>query len=124
MREQILMVLSINLRGIIAQRLIPRKDDTGRVAAFEVLLPTPAIKEAIFKGELERIKELMRRGGETGMVVFDQALFELFDEGLISYEQAIRNADSKNELRLRIRMESRFASEVAGSSNHLELMDP
>ena len=123
MREQILMVLSINLRGIIAQRLIPKKDNEGRVAAFEVLLPTPAIKEAIFKGELERIKELMRRGEETGMCTFDQSVFELFDAGAIGFEQAIRNADSKNELRLRIRMESRFAAEVGGGGNHLELMD-
>ncbi len=124
MREQILMMLSINLRGIIAQRLIPKKDDTGRVAAFEVLLPTPAIKEAIFKGELERIKELMRRGGETGMSVFDQSLFELFEQGSINYEQAIRNADSKNELRMRMRMESRFAAEISSGDNHLELMAP
>ena len=109
-REQLLMDLSLNLKGIISQRLL-RKEGGGRVAAVEVLLNSPLVADLIFKGEVGKIKDVMTRSREQGMQTFDMALFELFEEGKISYEEAMRNADSKNELRLRIKLESKRASQ-------------
>lgn len=108
-REQLLMDLSLNLKSIISQRLL-RREDGGRVAAVEVLLNSPLISDLIFKGEVGKIKEVMTRSGEQGMQTFDMALFALFEAGKISYEEAMRNADSKNELRLRIKLESQRAA--------------
>lgn len=108
-REQVLMDLSLNLRAIISQRLI-RREKEGRVPAVEILLNSPLISDLIFKGEVAGIKEVMARSTEQGMVTFDQALFDLFEAGTISYEEAIRNADSQNELRLRIKLESKRAA--------------
>lgn len=108
-REQLLMDLSLNLKSIISQRLL-RREDGGRVAAVEVLLNSPLISDLIFKGEVGKIKEVMTRSGEQGMQTFDMALFALFEAGQISYEEAMRNADSKNELRLRIKLESQRAA--------------
>jgi twitching motility protein PilU len=108
-REQLLMDLSLNLKSIISQRLL-RREDGGRVAAVEVLLNSPLVSDLIFKGEVGKIKEVMTRSGEQGMQTFDMALFALFEEGKISYEEAMRNADSKNELRLRIKLESQRAA--------------
>jgi len=105
-REQVLMDLSLNLRAIISQRLI-RKEGGGRVPAVEIMLNSPLIADLIFKGEVASIKEVMGRSNEQGMVTFDQYLFGLFEEGLIGYDEAIRNADSQNELRLKIKLESR-----------------
>lgn len=105
-REQVLMDLSLNLRAIISQRLI-RKETGGRVPAVEIMLNSPLIADLIFKGEVAGIKEVMGRSNEQGMVTFDQYLFGLFDQGLIGYDEAIRNADSQNELRLKIKLESR-----------------
>ena len=107
-REQLLMDLSLNTKAIISQRLI-RKDGGGRVAAMEILINSPLIADLIFKGEVHEIKEVMARSNEQGMVTFDQYLFKLFEEGLINYEESIRNADSQNELRLRIKLESKRA---------------
>lgn len=107
-REQLLMDLSLNTKAIISQRLI-RKEGGGRVAAMEVLINSPLIADLIFKGEVHQIKEVMGRSNEQGMITFDQFLFNLFEEGLIGYEEAIRNADSQNELRLRIKLESKRA---------------
>ena len=105
-REQVLMDLSLNLRAIISQRLI-RKEGGGRVPAVEIMLNSPLIADLIFKGEVAGIKEVMARSNEQGMVTFDQYLFGLFEQGLIGYDEAIRNADSQNELRLKIKLESR-----------------
>ncbi|MBA3486985.1 MAG: PilT/PilU family type 4a pilus ATPase [Lysobacter sp.] len=105
-RTQLLMDLSANLRAIISQRLIRTEDGKGRVAAIEILLNTPTIAEKIFKGEFNELKGIMTRSRELGMRTFDWALFELYNEGRISYEEAIRNADSANELRLNIKLKS------------------
>jgi twitching motility protein PilU len=106
-REQLLMDLSLNIRAMISQRLIPRETGTGRIAAMEIMLNSPLIQDLIFKGEVAQIKEVMSRSNRLGMKTFDQALFELYETGFISYEDALRNADSKNELRLRIKLESK-----------------
>lgn len=104
-RSQLLMDLSLNLRALVAQRLIPAKSGNGRVAAIEVLLNSPLIADLIFKGSVHEIKEIMKKSGEMGMQTFDTALFELYEAGKISYEDALRNADSMNELRLQIKLD-------------------
>jgi len=106
-REQLLMDLSLNIRALISQRLIPRESGTGRVVAMEIMLASPLISDLIFKGEVAKIKEVMARSNRLGMKTFDQALFDLYEAGLVSYEDALRNADSKNELRLRVKLESK-----------------
>ena len=106
-RAQLLMDLSLNLKGIVSQRLIPRADGEGRVPAVEVMLNTPLMSDLIFKGNVHEIKELMAKSNELGMHTFDQALFDLYEAGLITYEDALRNADSLNDLRLRIKLESK-----------------
>lgn len=105
-RTQLLMDLSANLRAIVSQRLIRTEDGKGRVAAIEILLNTPTVSEKIFKGEFHELKGVMNKSRELGMRTFDWALFELYNEGRISYEEAIRNADSANELRLNIKLKS------------------
>jgi twitching motility protein PilU len=109
-REQLLMDLSLNLRAVISQRLV-RREGTGRVPAMEIMLNTPLIADLIFKGEVVGIKEVMGRSNEQGMITFDQYLFDLFERGTINYEEAIRNADSQNELRLKVKLESVRARE-------------
>ena len=106
-REQLLMDLSLNIRAFVSQRLVPRAGGGGRIAAAEIMLNSPLIQELIFKGEVVKIRDVMARSNRLGMKTFDQALFELYEAGLISYEDALRNADSKNELRLRVKLESR-----------------
>ena len=108
-RAQLLMDLSLNLRGLVSQRLIPLKDSKGRAAAVEILLNSPLISDLIFKGEVHEIKEIMKKSRELGMQTFDQALFDLYEEGRISYEDALRNADSVNDLRLMIKLHSKEA---------------
>jgi len=105
-RNQLLMDLSANLRAIVSQRLVRMQDGEGRKAAIEILLNTPTIAERIFKGEFHELKTIMSRSRELGMRTFDWALFELYNENCISYEEAIRNADSANELRLNIKLRS------------------
>ena len=107
-REQLLMDLSLNLRSIISQRLV-RKVGGGRAAAMEILINSPLISDLIFKGEVHAIKEVMARSNEQGMVTFDQFLYQLFEDGVINIEEALRNADSQNELRLRVKLESKRA---------------
>jgi twitching motility protein PilU len=107
-REQLLMDLSLNLKAIIAQRLV-RKEGGGRCAAIEILINSPLIADLIFKGEVHEMKAVMGRSNEQGMITFDQCLFNLFEQGLINYEEAIRNADSQNELRLNIKLNSKRA---------------
>ncbi|GAC1630323.1 MAG: PilT/PilU family type 4a pilus ATPase [Nevskia sp.] len=109
-REQLLLDLSLNLRAIISQRLI-RREGGGRVPAVEIMLNSPLVADLISKGEVVGIKEVMSRSGEQGMVTFDQYLFELFERGVISYDEAVRNADSQNELRLKVKLESTRARE-------------
>jgi twitching motility protein PilU len=123
-RQQLLMDLSLNTKSFISQRLIPREGGIGRVAAMEILLNTPLIQDLIFKGEVGQIKEIMSKSTRLGMQTFDQALFSLYEEAAISYEEAMRNADSKNELRLRIKLESKRDSSIADQqSESLRIMD-
>jgi twitching motility protein PilU len=105
-RAQLLMDLSANLRAIVSQRLVRRQDDKGRAAAIEILLNTPTIAERILNGDLTELKGIMTKSRELGMRTFDWALFELYNEGLISFDEALRNADSANELRLNIKLKS------------------
>src|SRR5688572_3282174 len=109
-REQLLMDLSLNIKAIISQRLV-RKEGGGRVAAMEILLNSPLISDLIFKGEVHGIKEVMKQSNEQGMITFDQFLFNLFEGGHISYDEAIRNADSQNEVRLDIKLKSKRAKQ-------------
>ena len=105
-RNQLLMDLSSNMKGIISQRLVRTQDGKGRRAAIEILLNTPLIADNILKGQFHALKEIMSKSRELGMQTFDQALFELYNEGAISYDEALRNADSVNELRLQIKLKS------------------
>ena len=117
-RQQLLMDLSLNAKAVISQRLIPREDGIGRIAAMEILLNTPLIADLIFKGDIGQIKQIMSKSTRLGMQTFDQSLFYLYEDGIISYEEAMRNADSKNELRLRVKLESKRDSAIA--SQHAE----
>ena len=108
-RQQLLMDLSANIRAIISQRLIKRKDSAGRVAAIEIMLNSPLIKDLILKGELDALKPIMKKSRELGMQTFDQALFDIYEKEQISYDDAMRYADSQNELRLRIKLEGKAA---------------
>jgi twitching motility protein PilU len=122
-RTQLLMDLSLNLRALVAQRLIPAKDGQGRVAAIEVLLNSPLIADLIFKGNVHEIKEIMKKSREMGMQTFDTALFELYEAGKISYEDALRNADSMNELRLQIKISGAEvkSTDFSSSIKHLSI---
>ena len=124
-RAQLLMDLSLNLRGLIAQRLIPNKDGNGRAAAIEIMLNSPLISDLIFKGDVHEIKEIMKKSGELGMQTFDMALFELYESGKISYEDALRNADSMNELRLQIKLNGNEAKQADLSTGiaHLAIQE-
>lgn len=108
-RAQLLMDLSLNLRALISQRLIPKQDGKGRAAAVEVMLNTPFIADLIFKGDVSEVKEVMKKSRNLGMQTFDQALFDLFEANIITYEDALRNADSVNDLRLQIKLGSQRA---------------
>jgi twitching motility protein PilU len=119
-RQQLLMDLSLNLRGLLSQRLIPFKDRKGRIPAVEILLNSPLIADLIFKGEVKEIKDVMKRSREQGMQTFDQALFDLHEQELISYEDALRNSDSVNDLRLHIKLNSRLFGGVAAIRRGIE----
>ena len=120
-RSQLLMDLSSNLRAIVSQRLVRTEDGNGRKAAIEILLNTPTIAEMIFKGQFQSIKEIMAKSRELGMCTFDQALFALYDAHHIGYEEAIRNADSANELRLQIKLKAERGQPKSGSSGEFSL---
>ncbi len=123
-RQQLLMDLSLNTKAFVSQRLIPREGGIGRVASMEILLNTPLIQDLIFKGEVGQIKEIMAKSTRLGMQTFDQSLFALYEEGTITYEEAMRNSDSKNELRLRIKLESKRDSSIADhQSESLRIME-
>ena len=123
-REQLLMDLSLNLKGMISQRLLPRENAKGRVAVIEIMLNSPLISDMIFKGEVGEIKEVMKRSRDIGMQTFDQALFDAFEEGTISYQDALRNADSQNDLRLQIKLHSQRAAttDLAAGTEHLAVL--
>ncbi len=115
-RNQLLMDLSANMRALISQRLVRTEDGKGRKAAIEILLNTPTIADKIFKGEFNEIKSIMEKSRELGMRTFDWSLFELYNDGFISYEEAIRNADSANELRLNIKLKSQRGEPASASA--------
>ena len=123
-RQQLLMDLSLNLKGVISQRLIPLKEGKGRAAAVEVLLNSPLISDLIFKGEVHEIKEVMKKSRELGMQTFDQALFDLYEEGRISYEDALRFADSTNEVRLQIKLHGKESKDrdMSKGIEHLDIV--
>jgi len=117
-------LLSLNLRAVISQRLIPLKEGKGRAAAIEILLNSPLVSDLIFKGEVHEIKEIMKKSRELGMQTFDQALFDLYEADRISYEDALRNADSVNDLRLQIKLHGKESKDrdVNSGLDHLEVM--
>ncbi len=123
-RQQLLMDLSLNLKAIISQRLIPKKGMKGRVAAIEILLNSPLMADLIFKGEVHEMKALISKSRELGMQTFDQALFDLFEADMITYEDGLRNADSVNDLRLKIKLESKNAKnrDLGSGLEHLEIV--
>ena len=122
-RQQLLMDLSLNLRAMISQRLLPKVGRKGRVPAVEVLLNSPLIADLIFKGEIPEIKDVMRRSRELGMQTFDQALFDLYEADQISYEDALRNADSVNDLRLQIKLNSKKGeADLLSGIQHLDIV--
>lgn len=123
-RAQLLMDLSLNLKGLISQRLLPRQEGRGRIAAVEIMLNTPLISDLIFKGEVTEIKEIMKKSRELGMQTFDQALFDLYENHLVTYEDALRNADSVNDLRLQIKLNSNRArtQDLSAGTEHLTIV--
>mgnify|MGYP001160504380 CR=1 FL=1 len=123
-RQQLLMDLSLNLKGVISQRLIPLKEGKGRAAAVEVLLNSPLISDLIFKGEIHGIKEIMKKSRELGMQTFDQALFDLYEQGRIGYEDALRFADSTNEVRLNIKLHGKESKDkdLTKGLEHLDIV--
>jgi len=123
-RAQLLMDLSLNLRALVSQRLMPRQEGRGRAAAVEIMLNTPLVSDLIFKGEVGEIKELMKRSRELGMQTFDQSLFDLYEANTITYEDALRNADSLNDLRLQIKLHSRRAHnpDLAAGTEHMKVV--
>jgi twitching motility protein PilU len=123
-RAQLLMDLSLNLRALVSQRLIPLKEGKGRAAAVEIMLNSPLISDLIFKGDVHEIKEIMKKSRELGMQTFDQALFDLYEEGRIAYEDALRNADSVNDLRLMIKLHSKESKDkdITKGIEHLNIV--
>ncbi len=123
-RHQLLMDLSLNTRAFISQRLIPKADGVGRAAAIEIMINSPLISDLIFKGDVHEIKEIVGRSRELGMQTFDQALFDLHEADIISYEDALRNADSVNDLRLKIKLEGKDAHDRDNSTglDHLGMV--
>jgi twitching motility protein PilU len=123
-RAQLLMDLSLNLKSLVSQRLLPREQGRGRVAAVEILLNTPLISDLIFKGEVSEIKEIMKKSRELGMQTFDQALFDLYENHLVTMEDALRNADSINDLRLQFKLNSQRARnlDLSAGTEHLSIV--
>lgn len=122
--QQLLMDLSLNLKGMISQRLVPKQDGKGRTAMVEIMLNTPLITDLIFKGEITEIKEIMKKSRNLGMQTFDQALFDAYETHKISYEDALRNADSVNDLRLQIKLHSQRAKtqDLSAGTEHMAII--
>lgn len=123
-RSQLLMDLSLNLKALVSQRLIPKQDSKGRVAAVEILLNSPLISDLIFKGEVTEIKEIMKKSRNLGMQTFDQALFDLYEMQAITFEDALRNADSLNDLRLQIKLNSKRGKshDLSNGTENMKIM--
>jgi twitching motility protein PilU len=123
-RAQLLMDLSLNLKAVISQRLVPLRGRKGRIAAIEIMLNSPLISDLIFKGDVHEIKEIMKKSEELGMITFDKSLFDLHEADLITYEDALRNADSVNELRLAIKLRGKDASnrDLSAGTQHLGIV--
>ena len=123
-RAQLLMDLSLNLKAFISQRLVPKQDGKGRAAVVEIMLNTPLISDLIFKGEVSEIKEIMKKSRNLGMQTFDQALFDAYESNMITYEDALRNADSVNDLRLQIKLNSQRAKsqDLSSGTEHLAIV--
>ncbi len=123
-RQQLLMDLSLNLKALVSQRLLPRQEGRGRVASVEIMLNTPLISDLIFKGEVAEIKEIMKRSRELGMQTFDQSLFDLYESQAVTFEDALRNADSVNDLRLQIKLHSSRArnTDLTAGTEHLTIV--
>ena len=123
-RDQLLMDLSLNLRSLVSQRLLPREAGKGRIAAVEVMLNSPLIADLIFKGAVGEIKEIMKKSRELGMQTFDQALFDLYEGNYVTYEDALRNADSLNDLRLQIKLHSQRArnQDLSAGTEHFQIV--
>ena len=123
-RHQLLMDLSLNTRAFVSQRLIPKSDGIGRAAAIEIMINSPLISDLIFKGDVHEIKEIIGRSRELGMQTFDQALFDLHESGAISYEDALKNADSVNDLRLKVKLHGKRAHnrDVSAGLDHLGIV--
>jgi twitching motility protein PilU len=123
-RDQLLMDVSLNLKALISQRLIPKQEGKGRTAAVEIMLNTPLMADLIFKGQVGELKELMKRSRELGMQTFDQAIFDLYEANVITYEDALRNADSVNDLRLQIKLNSQRArvTDLSAGTEHLTIV--
>ena len=123
-RPQLLMDLSLNLKAVVSQRLVPKQDSKGRFAAVEIMLNSPLISDLIFKGDVSEIKEIMKKSRSMGMQTFDQALFEAFESNHILYEDALRNADSVNDLRLQIKLYSQRAksTDLSAGTEHFAIV--
>jgi len=123
-RAQLLMDLSLNLKAFISQRLVPKQDGKGRAAAVEIMLNSPLISDLIFKGEVSEIKEIMKKSRQMGMQTFDQSLFDMYENNVVTYEDALRNADSVNDLRLQIKLNSQRAksSDLSAGTEHLAIV--
>jgi len=123
-RMQLLMDLSLNLKALVSQRLLPRQEGKGRIAAVEIMLNSPLVADLIFQGKVGELKELMKRSRELGMQTFDQALFDLYEANMITYEDALRNADSVNDLRLQIKLESERSrvTDLSAGTEHMTIV--
>jgi twitching motility protein PilU len=123
-RQQLLMDLSLNMKALVSQRLIPKQDGKGRVAAVEIMINSPLISDLIFKGEVSEVKEIMKKSRQAGMQTFDQALFDLYEGNAITYEDALRNADSVNDLRLQIKLNSQRgkSNDLSAGTENLAIM--
>jgi twitching motility protein PilU len=124
-RTQLLMDLSLNVKAIVSQRLLRTPDGKGRSAAIEILINSPLISDLILKGEIHGIKEVMGKSREMGMITFDQALFELLEADKVTMEEALKNADSANELRLKVKLQGKSSKgrDALGGLDHLSLED-
>jgi twitching motility protein PilU len=123
-RSQLLMDLSLNLKAMISQRLVPRQSGKGRTAVVEIMLNTPLIADLVFKGEVTEIKEIMKKSRNLGMQTFDQALFDAYEAEDIKYEDALRNADSVNDLRLQIKLNSKRSKsqDLSAGTEHFSIV--
>jgi twitching motility protein PilU len=122
-RSQLFMDLSMNLKAFLAQQLIPRADGKGRRVCVEILLGTPLVHDVIRKGEVHKLKELMKQSGQQGMITFDQALFELYKTGEITYDDALHYADSANEVRLMVKLDSGDVDQYAAAMDNVTLIE-